>query len=128
MGQLVVLREIKTEVSLENDDPAYQNFLLQLDEERIERFSQQVKLSKFCMDAELVSVVEIGQGNTKIGPVLGVATSYLYGKHGIEIRIWTLSRDNTQSWVTICHGRNKFAINSTTMNRKFQKLSSKNMR
>ena len=29
MGQSVVLSEIKTEVPLENDDPAYQNFLLQ---------------------------------------------------------------------------------------------------
>ena len=25
------------------------------------------------------------QGNTKIGPVLEVTTSYLYGKHGVEI-------------------------------------------
>ena len=27
------------------------------------------------------------QGNTKIGPMLEVTTSYLYGKHRIEIRI-----------------------------------------
>ena len=27
------------------------------------------------------------QGNTKIGPVLEVATSYLHGKYGVEIRI-----------------------------------------
>ena len=27
------------------------------------------------------------QGNTRIGPVLEVTTSYTYGKHGIEIRI-----------------------------------------
>ena len=31
------------------------------------------------------------QGNTKIGPVLEVTTSCLYGKHGIEIRIWSVS-------------------------------------
>ena len=35
MGQSIVLSEIKTEVPLENDDPAYQNFLLQRFEERI---------------------------------------------------------------------------------------------
>ena len=29
MGQPIVLSEIKTEVPLENDDPAYQNFVLQ---------------------------------------------------------------------------------------------------
>ena len=61
MGQSIVLSEIKTEVPLENDDPAYQNFLLQRYEERIERLSQQDKVSKFCMDAGFLSVVEIGQ-------------------------------------------------------------------
>ena len=35
MGQSIVLSEIKAEVPLENDDPAYQNFLLQRYEERI---------------------------------------------------------------------------------------------
>ena len=34
------------------------------------------------------------QGNTRIGPVLEIATSCLYGKHGIDIRIWSLSEDN----------------------------------
>ena len=52
------------------------------------------------------------QGNTKIGPVLEVTTSCLYGKHGVEIRIMSLSRDNTQSWVRISHGSNKFVIDS----------------
>ena len=33
------------------------------------------------------------QGNTKIGPVLEVATSYFHGKYGVEIRIWSLNRD-----------------------------------
>ena len=27
------------------------------------------------------------QGNTKIGPVLEVATSHLHGKHGVDVRI-----------------------------------------
>ena len=39
------------------------------------------------------------QGNTKIGPVSEVAASYLHGKHGVEVRIMSLSRDNTHSWV-----------------------------
>ena len=57
------------------------------------------------------------QGNTKIGPVLEVTTSCLYGKHGVEIRIWSLSEDNTQSWVRNSHGSNKFVrflIQTTT--------------
>ena len=144
MGQSIVLSAIKTEVPLENDDPAYQNFLLQQYEERIEKLSQQDRLSKFCMDAGFLSVVENGQyfmtkdtgdltqfntvacreytlprddgssqprgwiqGNTKIGPVMEVTTSYLHGKHGVEIRIMSLSRDNTDSWVRISHGSNK---------------------
>ena len=37
MGQSIVLSEIKTEAPLENDDPAYQNFLLQRYEERIKK-------------------------------------------------------------------------------------------
>ena len=51
------------------------------------------------------------QGNTKIGPVLEVATSYLHGKHGVEIRIWSLNRDNTHSWVRVSHGSNRFVMN-----------------
>ena len=88
--------------------------------ERIEKLSQQDKLSKFCMDAGFLSVAENGQyfmtkdtadlsqfhavtcreytlpreepasqpqgwiqGNTKIGPVLEVVTSYLHGKYGV---------------------------------------------
>ena len=61
MVQSIVLNAIKTEVSLESDDPAYQNFLFQQYEERIEKLSQQDKLSKFCMDAGFLSVVENGQ-------------------------------------------------------------------
>ena len=50
------------------------------------------------------------QGNTMIGPVLEVATSYLHGKYGVEIRIMSLRRDNTDSWVRISHGSNKFVM------------------
>ena len=61
MGQSIVLSEIKAEVPLENDDPAYQNLLLQRNDERIKMLSQENKVSKFCMDAGFVHVVEIGQ-------------------------------------------------------------------
>ena len=56
------------------------------------------------------------QGNTKIGPVLEVTTSNLHGKHGVEIKIsrmiWSLSEDNTHSWVRISRGSNKFVMDS----------------
>ena len=56
------------------------------------------------------------QGNTRIGPVLEITTSYLYGKHGIEIRIWSLSEDNSHYWVRVSHGSNKFVIDSNHIN------------
>ena len=138
----------KTEVPLDCDDRANQDLLLQQHGERIEKLSQQDKLSKFCMDAGFLSVVENGQyfmtkdtgdltpfntvacreytlpreeeasqpkgwiqGSTKIGPLLEVTTSCLHGKHGVDIRIWSLTRDNTHSWVRISHGLNRFVMN-----------------
>ena len=47
------------------------------------------------------------RGNTKIGPVLEVTTSYLQGKHGVEIRIESVNKDNSHSWVRTSHGLNK---------------------
>ena len=47
---------------------------------------------------------------------LDPTTSCLYGKHGIEIRIWSLRKDNSQSWVRISHGSNKFVIDSNNNN------------
>ena len=129
---------IKTDVLLESDDLSHKDLLLQKYGERIEKLSQQDKLSKFCMDAGFLNVVEIGQyfmtrdtaefsqftdavarreytlprdeeasepkgwirGNTKIGPVLEVATCCLHGKYGVEIRIMSMNKDNSHSWVT----------------------------
>ena len=56
------------------------------------------------------------QGNTRIGPVLEVTTSYMYGKQGIEIRIWSGSQDNSQSWVRISYGTNKYVVDSNQNN------------
>ena len=39
------------------------------------------------------------RGNTKIGPVLEVTKSYLQGKYGVEIRIESVNKDNSHSWV-----------------------------
>ena len=52
---------MKAEVLVENDIPAHQNLLLQRYEERIKLLSQENKLSKFCMHAGFLHVVEIGQ-------------------------------------------------------------------
>ena len=169
MGQSsssIVLSAIKTEVPLDSDDPAYKNFLLQQYEERIEKLSRQDKLSKFCMDAGFLSVVENGQcfmtkdtgdftqfntvacceytlprdeeasqpkgwiqGTSRLGPYWkSQPVIYLHGKHGAEVRIMSLSRDNTHSWVRISHGSNRFVMNLSNNETEFQKISSKNMR
>ena len=47
------------------------------------------------------------RGNTKIGPVLEDTTSYLQSKNGVEIRIESVNKDNSHSWVRISHGLNK---------------------
>ena len=44
------------------------------------------------------------RGNTKIGPVLEVTTSYVQGKNGVEIRIESVNKNNSHSWVRISHG------------------------
>ena len=151
MGQSIVFSEIKTEVSLDNDIPSHHQILWQQYEVRIKSLSQESKVSKFCMDAGLIHVVEIGQyfmikdteeqffaracreytlprsdessqprgwiqGNTRIGLVLEVTTSYMYGKHGIEIRIWSVGQDNSQSWVRISYGTNKYVVDSNYNN------------
>ena len=140
---------IKTNVPLNNDHHAHKDLLLQRYGERIEKLSQQDRLSKFCMDAGFLNIVEIGQyfmtkdtakcsqftepvtcreytcpreeeasqpngwiqGNTKIGPVLEVTTCCLQGKYGVEIRIMSMNKDNSHSWVRFCHGLNKLVTN-----------------
>ena len=52
------------------------------------------------------------QGNTRIGLVLEVTTSIQHLKDGIEIRIWSVNQDNSQSWVRISFGTIKYVIDS----------------
>ena len=47
------------------------------------------------------------RGNTKIGSVLEVTTSDFQGKYGVEIRIESVNKDNSHSWVRIFYGLNK---------------------
>ena len=52
------------------------------------------------------------QGNTRIVLVLEVTTSFRHFKYGIEIRIWSVNQDNSQSWVRISYGTVKYVIDS----------------
>ena len=52
------------------------------------------------------------QANVRIGPVLEVTTIFQHFKYGIEIRIWSVNKDNSQSWVRISYGTAKDVIDS----------------
>ena len=44
------------------------------------------------------------RGNTRIGPVLEVTASFQHFKYGIEVRIESVNKDNSHSWVRISYG------------------------
>ena len=48
------------------------------------------------------------RGNMRIGPVLEVTTSVQHFKYGIEIRIESVNKDNSHSWVRISYGTVKY--------------------
>ena len=52
------------------------------------------------------------QGNLRIGPVLEVTTSFQHFKDGIEIRIESVNKDNSHSWIRISYGTIKYVIDS----------------
>ena len=52
------------------------------------------------------------QGNMRIGLVLEVTTSFQHFKYGIEIRIKSVSQDDSHSWVRISYGTVKYVIDS----------------
>ena len=91
MGQSIMLSAIKTEVSLESDDPAYQNFLFHQYEERIKLLSQVNNVSKFCMDAGFLSVVENGQYE------IPKDTGDLTQLNTVACREYTLPREDSTS-------------------------------
>ena len=65
------------------------------------QFAEPVTCSGFSLPRDDKSTDPKGwiQGNTKIGPALEVTTSYVQGQHGVEIRIESVNKDNSHSWV-----------------------------
>ena len=61
------------------------------------------------------------QGIMRIAPVLEVTTSFQHFKYGIEIRIWSVNQDNSQSWVRISYGTiNMWSIQIKTIQKFLQ--------
>ena len=73
------------------------------------QFTEPVTCREYALPRDEKSTDPNGwiRGNTEIGPVLEVTTSYLQGKFGGEIRIQSVNKDNSHSWVRISHGLNK---------------------
>ena len=99
-------------------------------QKRVDKLSQQNRVIKICTDAGFLTTVDTEEfsqftgsvacreyilprdekssypkgwirGNTKIGPVLEVTTNCLQGTYGMEIRIESMNKDNSHSWVGI---------------------------
>ena len=79
------------------------------DTEEFPQFTDSVACREYTLPRDEKSSDPKGwiRGNTKIGPVLEVTTSYLQGKYGVEIRIEFVNKDHSHSWVRISHGLNK---------------------
>ena len=84
-------------------------YFMTKDTEEFSQFTESVACREYTLPRDEKSSDPKGwiRGNTKIGPVLEVTTSYLQGKYGVEIRIESINKDNSHSWVRISHGLNK---------------------
>ena len=85
-----------------------QNFMTK-DTEEFSQFTESVAFRESTLPRDEKSSDPKGwiRGNTLIGPVLEVTTSYLQGKYGVEIRIGSVNKDNSHSRVRNSHGLNK---------------------
>ena len=85
-------------------------YFMTKDTEEFSQFTDSVACREYTLPRDEKSSDPKGwiRGNTEIGPVLEVTTSYLpQGKYGVEIRIESVNKDNSHSWVRISHGLNK---------------------
>ena len=83
------------------------------DTEELSQFTDAVACREYTLPRDEDSSEPKGwiKGNTKIGPVLEVTTCCLRGKYGVEIRIMSVNKDNSHSWVRNSHGVNKLVTN-----------------
>ena len=84
-------------------------YFMTKDTEEFSQFTDSVACREYTLprDEKSSDAKSWIRGNTKIGPVLEVTTSYLQGKYGVETRIESVNKDNSHSSVRISHGLNK---------------------
>ena len=61
MGQSIVLREVKAEAPLHNENPMNDQIIWQQYIQQVESLSLENKVNKFCKEAGFMRVVEVGQ-------------------------------------------------------------------
>ena len=85
------------------------HYFMTKDTEEFSQFTEPVACRDYTLPRDEKSSDPKGwiRGNTEIGPVSEVTTSYLQGQYGVEIRIKSVTKDNFLSWVRISHGLNK---------------------
>ena len=90
-------------------------YFMTKDTEEFSHFTKQVTCRECTLprDENSINPKRWIRWSAKIGPVLEVTTSYLQGKYGVEIRIESVNKDNSHSWVRISHGLNKFVKDLT---------------
>ena len=84
-------------------------YFMTKDTEEFSQFTESVACREYTLprDESLTEPKGWIKGNTKIGPVLEVATCCLQGEYGVEIRNESLNKDNSHSFVRISRGLSK---------------------
>ena len=88
-------------------------YFMTKDTEEFSQFTEPVACRQYALPRDEKSSDPKGwiRGNTKIGPLLEVTTSYVQGKYGVEIGTESVNKDNSHSWVRISHGLNNLVTN-----------------
>ena len=81
-------------------------YFMTKDTEEFSQFTESVACRVYTLPRDEKSSDPKGsiRGNTKIGPVLEVTTSYLQGKYVVENKLESVNKDNSHSCVRISHG------------------------
>ena len=84
-------------------------YFMTKDTEEFPQFTDSVACREYTLPRDEDSSDPKGwiRGKTKIGPVLEVTSTYPQGKHGVEMRIESINKDNSRSWVRISHDLNQ---------------------
>ena len=89
VGQSIVLREVKAEVPVHDEDPRNDQIISQQYIQQVESLSPESKVSRFCKEAGFMRVVEVGQ--------YFVTRNASEFQHTIACREYTLPRDDQAS-------------------------------